>query len=58
MTTTEVDLVVAAAGLLGSIGVSAFVSGMRWGAVDERIRTIEHNLAEIKGMFTLTLKDK
>jgi hypothetical protein len=43
---------------VSSITVSAFISGMRWGDMRRDIETVKRDVAEIKGMFTLTLKDK
>ena len=45
-----------AASFAASVLVSAFVSGVAWGSTKADIKAIERDLSEIKGMFTLTLK--
>ena len=40
-----------------SIITNAFIAGVRWGAVTRDIETVKRDVAEIKGMFTLRLKD-
>ncbi len=42
---------------LASVTVSAFVAGMRFSDMRSDIKSVQHDLAEIKGMFTLRLKD-
>lgn len=40
-----------------SVGTTMFISGMHWGALQTKVNNIEKDLAEIKGMFTLKLKE-
>jgi hypothetical protein len=49
--------VIAAGGVIASITVSAFISGTRWGAIQQDVRGMADRLAKIEGMFTLRLKD-
>lgn len=61
-------------GFIISVGTSMFISGTKWGAMQQKVNTIEtqtkdvasmntdlavvkHDLAEIKGMFTMKIKD-
>lgn len=43
--------------LVMSAGISAFIAGMRWGAVKTDLTTIDRRLAKIEGMFILKLKE-
>ena len=49
--------VIAMAGVITSVIVSAFLSGSRWGRVETDMRVMADRLAKIEGMFTLRLKD-
>ena len=49
--------VIAAGGVIASVTVSAFISGTRWGAIQQDVRSMADRLAKIEGMFTLRLKD-
>lgn len=40
-----------------SVLVNAFVAGQRWGTMRADLETVKRDVAEIKGMFTLRLKD-
>lgn len=40
-----------------SVSASAFISGTRWGRLEQKVQNISEDISEIKGMFTLTLKD-
>lgn len=40
-----------------SVSVSAFVSGVRWGKMQADVENIKDDLKEIKGMFTLKLRE-
>jgi hypothetical protein len=52
-----VTLIIGFVTFIGSVSSAAFISGMRWGRVNEEIVTIDKRLARIEGMFTLQLKD-
>lgn len=51
------QVVIAALGVIVSVSVSAFISGMRWGAMSSKMTQLEKDIAEIKGMFVLRLRD-
>lgn len=74
MTSTDLSIIIGVITLVLSIASSMFISGTRWGRVEEKVNTIEkrvanvdtlqvdmsvlkHDVAEIKGMFTMRLKD-
>lgn len=73
MSQPEISVVIALLGLVLSVICSAFIAGMRWGSVNQRLEQLQKNdaqhvtredlanvreqLAEIRGMFRLTLKD-
>lgn len=74
MSPIDVEVLIGVVTFIVSVGVSMFVSGTRWGRVEEKVNVIEkktqnidnmqtdmavmkHDLAEIKGMFTMRLKD-
>lgn len=40
-----------------SILTTAFIVGVKWGKLNADVDNIKTDLAEIKGMFRLTLKD-
>ena len=49
--------VISAGGVIASITTSAFISGTRWGTMQQEMRTMADRLAKIEGMFTLRLRD-
>ena len=53
-----VQAVIALGGVLASVTASAFISGMRWGAMQQELRQVADRLARIEGMFTLRLRDE
>ena len=73
MNPAEVQLIIGAATLFLSWGGSIFIAGYRWGSVKTRLDIMEggmatmatkdqlagvkEDVAEIKGMFTMTLRD-
>lgn len=73
MTPESVSLLIAGVGLVLSLAGSAFISGVRWGTVQTRLAVLENaqaglatreqlagvkeDVAEIKGMFRMTLRD-
>lgn len=52
-----IQTIIAMAGVITSVVVSAFLSGSRWGRVETDMRVMADRLAKIEGMFTLRLKD-
>jgi len=40
-----------------SVAVSLVVAGMRWQKMQDKVDNIESDLKEIKGMFTMKLKE-
>lgn len=73
MNLTEVNILITGLGLLLSWAGSAFIAGYRWGTVKTRLDILERqyqnvatkeqlagvkeDVAEIKGMFRMTLRD-
>jgi hypothetical protein len=55
---TTVVALASAGSFIASVTVSSFITGARWGRMEGTVRSIERDLSEIKGMFTLTLKEK
>lgn len=51
------QVVIAGLGVIVSVCVSAFISGTRWGAMSAKMTQLEKDIAEIKGMFVLRLRD-
>ena len=49
--------VIAAGSVVASVTVSAFISGTRWGTMQQEMRGMADRLAKIEGMFTLRLRD-
>lgn len=74
MKTEMTAVVITALGFIASVISSAFISGMRWGSMKTRLENLEHSqkdlatkdqlagvkedVAEIKGMFRMTLKSE
>lgn len=52
-----VQMSIALGGVITSIVTSAFISGTRWGAMQQDMRQMADRLAKIEGMFTLRLRD-
>lgn len=56
-TALAIELGLAAATFLCSVGASMFIAGTRWGQVNSEMRAMNDRLAKIEGMFTLRPKD-
>lgn len=56
-TVLVLQTVIAAVSVIASVTVSAFISGTRWGTMQQEMRTMADRLAKIEGMFTLRLRD-
>ena len=54
---TVLSLLIGAGTLVLSIGTSAIMIGVKWGKLESDVRNMQTDLAEIKGMFRLTLKE-
>lgn len=73
MSPEATSAIIAVAGFIVSLGSSVFVAGVRWGSVKARLDMLENamknsatkeqlsgvkeDVAEIKGMFRMTLRD-
>lgn len=73
MSQAEASIIIALVGLVLSVVASAFIAGSRWGSVNQRLEELQRadashvsqadmanvreQLAEIRGMFRLTLKE-
>lgn len=57
MTQGTLIVLSAVASFVLSVLVNAFVAGQRWGSMRSDLETVKRDVAEIKGMFTLRLKD-
>lgn len=73
MTSDQLALLISGVGLIVSWAGAAFIAGYRWGTVKTRLDTLEssqkslaskdqlagvkEDVAEIKGMFRMTLRD-
>jgi len=70
MSPVTVETIIGVVTFVGSVSVSMFVSGTRWGRVETTLRDLQTDrvrqnditglrdrLSRIEGMFTLTLKD-
>lgn len=74
MTPVELQLIISLATVACSLGGAAFIAGSRWGRVQaelaalkaERgqlatktdVQAVSERVAEIRGMFTLTIRDE
>lgn len=56
-TVLVLQTVIAAGSVVASVTVSAFISGTRWGTMQQEMRGMADRLAKIEGMFTLRLRD-
>lgn len=56
-TALVLQTVIAAGSVVASVTASAFISGTRWGAMQQDMRGMADRLAKIEGMFTLRLRD-
>ena len=57
MTNTAIMVIIGAVTFVVSVGTSAFIGGMNWGQISRDVDNMKVDLAEIKGMFRLTLKE-
>lgn len=51
-----IQTIVAVATFLSSVGVSAFIAGMRWGRVLQELRYVDNRLTKIEALFDYQLK--
>jgi hypothetical protein len=52
-----VEAIIAVATFVVSVLVSAIVAGMKWQKLNDKVEGMAEDLKEIKGMFTMRLKD-
>lgn len=57
MNPIDVSALIAVAGFVSSILVTVFIAGMGWGSVKKDIQSLREQVAEVKGMFVLRLRD-
>jgi outer membrane lipoprotein-sorting protein len=57
MNQVDVSAIIALAGFLFSVLVSVFVAGMGWASVKKDVQSLQREIAEVKGMFVLRLRD-
>ena len=57
MNIVSVAAIASSVSFLASVIVSSFIGGSRWGRMEANVKAIERDVAEIKGMFTLRIKD-
>lgn len=57
MSPTDISALIAVAGFFASVIVTVFIAGMGWGSVKKDIESLRLQLAEVKGMFVLRLRD-
>lgn len=53
MSAVAISSIVTIGGFFMSVGVSAFISGMRWGEMRAAVTSIDSRLAKIEGMFVM-----
>jgi hypothetical protein len=56
-TAPAISAIISVIGVLISVCASMFIAGTRWGRIESKVNGIEKDMAEIKGMFKLTLKE-
>lgn len=54
---TLISIIIGVVTLVLSIGSSALMIGIRFGRMESDVRNMQTDIAEIKGMFRLTLKE-
>ena len=57
MSATDVSVLIGIATFIITIVTTAVIVGIAWGKTQARITEMSKDLAEIKGMFRLTLKE-
>lgn len=56
MSDIAIQAVLAASTFVCSVGVSAFIAGMRWGRVLQELRYVDNRLTKIEALFDYQLK--
>jgi cell division protein FtsL len=54
---TIVTAIISVVTFILSVGTSAIIVGVKWGKLESDVSNMKTDLAEIKGMFRLTLKE-
>ena len=57
MSPIAIEILIAVLTFVVSVGTSMFVAGARWGSMQGDITSMRKEVAEIKGMFVLRLRD-
>jgi hypothetical protein len=57
MNPAALSAIISGVGFIMSVGTSALIVGVKWGRLETEVRNLQLDLAEIKGMFRLTLKE-
>lgn len=57
MSQTTLAVVIAVATFIVSVLTSAIVAATKWQKLQDKVDAIESTLSEIKGMFTMKLRD-
>jgi hypothetical protein len=56
-TQTIISIVIGVITIVLSVGTSAIMVGVKWGKLSSDVDNMKTDLAEIKGMFRLTLRE-
>lgn len=57
MNALDVQILVSAVGFIASVVMSAVIAGMRWQRLQDKVETLSEDVKEIKGMFTMKLRE-
>lgn len=57
MTPIDIEVIIGVITFIVSVATSAFIGGIKWGRVQSDVDHMKTDLAEIKGMFSLKLKE-
>lgn len=57
MSQTTVTVVIAVVTFIVSVSTSIAVAGMKWQKLQDKVESIEGDVKEIKGMFTMRLRE-
>lgn len=57
MTQTDITIIIGVVSYIASVITTSFIVGVKWGKITTDVDHMKTDLAEIKGMFKLTLKE-
>lgn len=57
MSQLDYSTIITVAGFFVSVITSAFIAGVGWGSIRKDVQTLSKEIAEVKGMFVLRLRD-